>query len=349
MKRRERILTTLQHQEPDRVPVGFDMHPDIERQVCEYYGVADLEGLYTKIGIECFSVWHPAWSALPVYIGPARSGVPTADSTYGCWGKYPEHIYPLAVDDMDHYRWLTVEDFDFSHLRADLQAIRDSDHIVGSGHAGAGWLHHVQMRGYDLSLMDVLDDGWMRNYLAHNRAFLVPYFERLFQETGGLIDVIRADEDLGGHEAMLISPRLWRKWYKPLWAEIFEICHRNGAKIWLHSCGFCRSVVDDFIEAGADVLNPVPAYVRGSDPLEMKQVYGERLCFDGGVDQMRVLVGGSPEAVRQEVRLRIEQMAPGGGYILGPSQVLTNDIPLENLVAMFDAVNEFGWYAHPGS
>ena len=344
MNRRERILTTLQHQEPDRVPVGFDMHPDIEQRVCQYYGAADLEGVYQKTGIEGFSVWNPNWSVLPVYRGSPRPGVPATDSTYGCWGKYPEHIYPLAVEDLDRYRWLTVDDFDFSKLRAGLQAVRESDHTAASGHAGAGWLHHVQMRGYDFSLMDVLDEGWMREYMARNRAFLVPYFERLFAEAGGLIDLIRADEDLGGHENMLISPRTWRKWYKPLWSEIFEVCHRNGARIWLHSCGFCRSVVDDFIEMGADVLNPVPVYVRGSDPLEMKQVYGARLCFDGGVDQMRVLVNGSPDQVKAEVRLRIEQMAPGGGYILGPSQVLTDDIPLENLVAMFEAVDRYGWY-----
>jgi uroporphyrinogen decarboxylase len=321
------------------------MHPSIERSVCDFYGVPDLEGLYQKIGVECFSVWNGKWAVLPLYTGPHRNGVGEHDlSTYGFWGKVPEHIYPLAVEELDTYRWPRVEDFDFSQLQAGLRMVRAGDHTAASGHAGAGWLHHVQMRGYDLSLLDVLDEGWMRDYMARNRAFLVPYFERLFAEAGGLIDIIRADEDLGGHENMLISPRLWRKWYKPLWAEIFAICHRHGARVWLHSCGFCRSVVEDFIEIGADILNPIPAYVRGSDPLEMKQAFGTRLSFDGGVDQMRVLVGGSPSDVRREVRLRVEQLAPGGGYILGPSQVLTDDIPLDNLAAMFAAVEEFGWY-----
>jgi len=72
MNRRERILTTLNHIEPDRVPVGFDMHPDIEGRLCAYYGAADLEGVYQKTGIEFFSVWNPAWSALPVYRGEPR-------------------------------------------------------------------------------------------------------------------------------------------------------------------------------------------------------------------------------------------------------------------------------------
>nr|HPJ22463.1 uroporphyrinogen decarboxylase family protein [Clostridia bacterium] len=95
---------------------------------------------------------------------------------------------------------------------------------------------------------------------------------------------------------------------------------------------------------GVDILNPVPVYVRGSDPLDMKRTYGDKLAFDGGVDQINVMVKGTPEMVRDEVRLRIEQMAPGGGFIIGPSQVFTDDMPLENIVSFFDAVHEFGEY-----
>jgi uroporphyrinogen decarboxylase len=100
----------------------------------------------------------------------------------------------------------------------------------------------------------------------------------------------------------------------------------------------------DFIEMGADILNPLPPYVRDSDPPEMKQTFGQALAFDGGVDQMNVLVKGTPEMVKEEVRRRISQLAPGGGYILGPSQVITRDIPLPNLVAMFETALEHGAY-----
>ncbi len=344
MNRRDRILTTLAHREPDRVPISFDIYPDEQRALCDSYGVTDLEALYRKTGIEAFSVWRPDWAALPVYIGPPRPGVTAHDSTYGCWGKVGERIYPLAGRRLDEYRWPTVADFDFSRLAADLAAIRGQDRTAASGHASPGWLHHVQMRGYEHALLDVLDDGWMADYMARNHAFFIPYFETLFRNADGLIDIIRADEDLGGHDNMLISPRLWRKWYKPLWQEILAICHRHGARVWLHSCGFCRSVVPDFIEIGADILNPIPPYVRGSDPLDMKRTFGDRLVFDGGVDQMRVLVQGTPDDVRAEVRQRIAELAPGGGYLLGPSQVITRDIPLPNLVAMLEAALDYGRY-----
>lgn len=345
MNRRERLLKTINHIEPDRVPIGFDIvSPEKEEEILKYYGVQTLDGLYHKTGIDCFSVWHKDNAALPVYTGPARPDIQALDSTYGFWGKVGEHIYPLAGQRLDDYRWPSWDEFDFSHLKQDLEEIQQHDFPAASGHAGVGWLHHVQMRSYDYCLTDVLDDAWMDDYMARNRAFFIPYFEALFKYADSKIDIIRADEDLGGHDRMLISPRLWRKWYKPLWKDIFDICHRHGAKVWLHSCGNCRAVVPDFIEIGANILNPLPPYVAGSDPLEMKRLFGRDLAFDGGVDQMNILVSGTPQQVKEEVMRRLLQLAPGGGYILGPSQVITRDIPLENLVAMFETALKYGVY-----
>ena len=341
MNRRDRILAAIAHQSVDKVPVGFDIcSEELLRRIYEYYGIKGLEALYEKTGVEAFSVW--GWPAvLPNYIGPARPGVEVQDSTYGAWGKVGEKIYPLARKALDEYRWPRAEDFDFSRLKNGLQEIRDSDMTTASGHAGAGWLHHVQMRGYDYAPYDVLEDGWMDEYIGRNREFLLSYFTALFQEAGKLIDIIRADEDVGGQQAMLISPAMWRRWYKPLWMELFSLCKQNGAKIWLHSCGYCRDIVPDFIEMGADILNPLPPYVRGSDPADMKKTFGDKLAFDGGVDQMNVLVHGTPQDVDGEVKLRISQLAPGSGYILGPSQVFSRDVPFANLIAFIEAAQRY--------
>jgi uroporphyrinogen decarboxylase len=327
------------------VPVGFDLLEPLRGAVLAYYGLKDLKQLYAATGVDGFSVWD--WpSVQPIYTGPAREGVTDYDSSaaYGFWGKVSEKIYPLAGRELDDFRWPSIDDFDFSGLRAGLAAVRALDMTAASGHAGMGWLHHVQMRGYDDALLDVLDEDWMTAYMTKTRDFILPYFQRLFAEADGLVDIIRADEDLGGQNNMLISPTLWRRWYKPLWQEIFTICRRNGARVWLHSCGFCRDVVPDFIEMGVDILNPLPPYVRGSDPLDMKRTFGNQLAFDGGVDQMNVLVSGSPRAVREEVKRRIDQLAPGGGYIVGPSQVFAGNVPLANVIAFLEAAVQFGVY-----
>ena len=93
-----------------------------------------------------------------------------------------------------------------------------------------------------------------------------------------------------------------------------------------------------------DILNPLPPYVKDSEPGEMKACFGSRLAFDGGVDQMNILSQGTPQQVIAETRFRLEQLMPGGGCIIGPSQVLTGDVPLENVIAFFDTVSAYGRY-----
>ena len=337
MTRRERILAAIDHKAVDHPPIGFDIFEPLCGAVLDHFGVTDLQALYGRTGIEGFSVWD--WpSVQPAYVGPPREGVDAYDRSmaYGCWGKVSEQVYPLAGRELEDYRWPRVEDFDFTGLAEGLRRIRAMDMTTASGHAGCGWLHHVQMRSYEHAFYDLADEAWMEAYMAHNRAFLVPYFEALFTHAQGMIDIIRADEDLGGQQNMLISPESWRRWYKPLWKEVFDLCHRNGARVWLHSCGYCRPLVEDFIEIGVDILNPLPPYVRDGDPAVMKLAYGDRLCFDGGIDQMNVLAQGTPEDVRREVRLRMSQLSPGSGWILGPSQVLSGDLPPENVIAFLE-------------
>lgn len=343
LTRRQRILNAINHQPVDKVPIGFDIFEPLKSGVLHYFGASSLEELYDKSGIEGFSVWD--WpSVQPKYVGPPREGVTAYDNSmaYGCWGKVGERIYPLKDKELDDYRWPTVDDFDFSDVKKNLQAVQAMDMTTASGHAGCGWLHHVQMRSYDNIFYDVMDDSYMEEYMARNREFIIPYFEKLFQTADGMIDIIRADEDLGGHTNLLISPELWRRWYKPLWRDVFAIAKRHGAKIWMHSCGYCYPLVKDFIEIGVDILNPLPPYVKDSDPVKMKNEFGKDLCFDGGVDQMNILTGGTPEQVRNEVMLRLKQLAPDSGYIIGPSQVFQSDIPLENAISFFKACLDYG-------
>jgi len=345
MDRRERLLTTINHREPDRVPMGFDQtSEEIIQKIFRYYGVQDMERFYEKTGVDGFAVWRFHAAAMPDYVGPPRKYITNMDPMYGFWGKIREYVYPLFNEELDTYHFPQANEFDFSTLKAKLTKIRDNGMTTTVGHAGVGFLHHVQMRSYDRIFYDLMDDAWMETYMNLNRAFFVPYFENIFKYADGLIDIVRADEDLGSMDRMLLSPGMWRKWYKPLWKEVFDICKKHGAKIWMHSCGYCRPILDDFLEIGVDILNPIPPYVKDSDPLEMKQTYGKILVLDGGVDQMNVLVGGTPQMVDQEVKLRIEQCAPDGGFILSPSQGFTNDISMQNMAAFFEAGIKYGQY-----
>jgi uroporphyrinogen decarboxylase len=115
-------------------------------------------------------------------------------------------------------------------------------------------------------------------------------------------------------------------------------------KVMLHCDGAVRKFIPDLIEAGFDILNPIEGHLRGMDPVELKRDFGKDLVFQGGVDVKNVLNHGTVEDVRREVHLRIEQMAVGGGYVLAPAHNFGNDIPLENMLAFFEAGHDLGFY-----
>jgi uroporphyrinogen decarboxylase len=321
----------------------MDGHPLVRKRIYSHYGAEDHRDFYQKSGIDNFSLW--AWPAYePVYIGPPRHENKYHDLLHGIWGSTPQVAHPMAPG-YTQYRWPSARDFDFSGASAAIRDAHSCDMVSIGAHISVGLCHHIRMRGYEQTMYDVLDDAFMEDYTGRIREYILGYLTALFDAAGDCIDIMRCDEDIGGNDTLLISPDLWRQWYKPLWREAFALCKARGSRIWLHSCGYCRPLVEDFIECGADVLDPVPPYVKDSDPADMKAAFGARLCLHGGVDQINQMIYGTPEGVRAEVKLRMEQMKPGGGYICGASQVLTEQIPFENVLAFFNAALEFGGYA----
>jgi len=134
---------------------------------------------------------------------------------------------------------------------------------------------------------------------------------------------------------LMISPATWRRYYKPCLRAAFDLVHQHGAKIWFHSCGHIRPLLDDLLEIGMDVWNPFPDYVEGNDPTWLRDWRHGRLALDGGVRHM-TLVQGSPRDVVAETKRVLDTFAPDGGLLIGPSQVFTEDMPIENIVAFFE-------------
>ena len=173
-----------------------------------------------------------------------------------------------------------------------------------------------------------------------------------FNQTVGLklielgSDVIWMGDDLGTQNGMMINPELYRRYIKPLQARIIKAFKEANPEIIIayHSCGSILPIIGDLIEAGIDVLNPIQPRARGMNLGELKSKYGDRIAFFGAIDVQGVLPNGTVDDVRREVRLRIEQGAGNGGLILGPTHNIQPDTPVENIMAMYRAVEEFGRY-----
>jgi uroporphyrinogen decarboxylase len=171
-------------------------------------------------------------------------------------------------------------------------------------------------------------------------AALAAYVKELIRGWGQLgADAVFLTDDWGSQTALMISPTMWRDFFKEHYADLFAEIHRWGMGVIFHSCGNVLGLVGDLIEIGMDVLDPVQP--GAMDTAQLVRRFGGRVSFAGAVDLQQLLALGTPAQVRDAVQRLIEQLGRrfGGGYIVGPANVLTPDIPLENLAALFEAAH----------
>jgi uroporphyrinogen decarboxylase len=191
--------------------------------------------------------------------------------------------------------------------------------------------------------------------LLINQAFVHAVMERLFELnttvtrrfleiTGTYLSVFRTADDLASQNSPLMSPKTYREMIKPYHRRFTAFVKQHtDAKIFFHSCGNVVPLLDELIDAGFEVLNPVQV-TAFDDPGGVKAKYGDRLTFWGGIDTQQVMPNGTPEEVREEVKLRIRQFSPGGGFVAAAVHNMQPDIPPENVLAMSKAVRDLGVY-----
>lgn len=161
-------------------------------------------------------------------------------------------------------------------------------------------------------------------------------------------DIFGIGDDLGSQRGLLIAPAIWRMLFKPRLKRIIDAVKNTNPEtaFFLHTDGQVGEIIPDFIEIGVDILNPIQPEVI--DPAEVKRLYGKDLIFFGAISVQKTLPLGTPEEVAAEVKLRMETIGAGGGYLITPSHLLNADIPWENIVAFFEASETYGYYGKSG-
>jgi len=164
--------------------------------------------------------------------------------------------------------------------------------------------------------------------------------EKVLKLVGRYVDVINFGDDLGMQTGPLISPRMYREFFKPRHARLLQRARElSGAKVMLHSCGDIRLLLPDLIEAGLDAVNPVQISCKGMDAAGLKRDLGKDITFwGGGCDTQWLLSHGTPEAVTEHVKQQVEILRQGGGFVFQQVHNILADVPPQNIVAMFDAV-----------
>ncbi len=199
-------------------------------------------------------------------------------------------------------------------------------------------------RRLDRFLIDLIrNTSKVEKFLDFINKFFINSLSVICGYVGDVIDIIKIGDDLGENKGPFISPRIFREIFK---SRITEICDfikkKSTMKIFYHSCGSIVPLIPDLIDTGIDILNPVQINARDMDPKFLKDNFGDEITFwGGGADTRNVINRKNPEDVKKHVLEMLEIFFPGGGYVWNTVHNILPDVPPPNIVAMFEAIEEF--------
>ena len=206
----------------------------------------------------------------------------------------------------------------------------------------------LRLRGFENFFVDLaLEPDLACNMLDRITEIKIAYWDKTLEQVGNDIAVAVEADDLGTQDSFLISADMYRKYIKPRHYRIFSFIKKKAphVKVFLHSCGAILPLIHDLIEAGVDILNPVQVSAKDMNTKVLKKEFGKDITFwGGGIDTQKVLPYGSPDEVRDEVRRRIDDLAPGGGFVFNTVHNIQADVPPRNIEAMVNALQEYGHY-----
>lgn len=327
---RERVLQALRHTQPDRVPWHFTFTAPARRKLEAYLGTTNLDDALNNHLARYRPLAPTAWCEVQPGFWRDEFGVVwnrTVDEDIGVVENNQ-----LPARSLADYRFPDPHDPQrFAGLSAFLSANSHRFCYVSLAYSlfeRAWTLRHAAADDGYAGVPEFVDE-----LLDAITAFQCGILEEALKYP---IDGVRFGDDWGHQRGLLFGRPLWQRFIKPRIARMYGMVKRAGKAVMIHSCGKVQELFPELIEIGLDIFNPFQPEVM--DPLAIKKQFGSSLSFFGGVSVQRLLPHGTPQQIRDQVRLLIDQVGQGGGFIIGPSHDMPGDIPVENMAAFVQAV-----------
>jgi len=339
----------LNKEQPDRVPFFYWDVPEFGVKMMKHLGLDTRDQLLEYLDVD-FRWVEPDYIGKPIVKGKRKTdiwGVGYSRVKNGAFEYWEATDFPLKnVTDpaaLEDYKWPTTALFDFESLLPKLEKYKDYAIMTAPGYSSPGLFRIIQRLLSRDSFLEVImyHPKFFKALVEKVMLFYTDFIERFFEKTGGNVDFIRVADDFGTHSGLSISNDIWEEYCRPAIESFTAVPKKYGVKLYMHSCGAVRKLLPDFISLGASVLDPIQTRAMGMDPTGLKQDFGPYISFCGAMDEELLLRQGTRQQVKDGVKQLLDMMAPGGGFILGPSHKLKIETPVENVIAMYEAAKEW--------
>ncbi len=374
MNPRERVLISLNHQEPDRIPIDLGspisaIHIKSYRKLRKYLGLPEkqvkiIDHLMqaAKVEEDILQKFHV--DTRHIFIKPAKPiqkispsvyidewGIKTAKPQSSYYFDIIEHpMANMSVKDLEKYDWPDpAAPIRTKGLKEEAKRLFETTSyaLVLNGFSETFFGLPSWLRGHQQFYMDLLlNPEFVDNLLDRLLDYWKKLAEIVLSSIGKYIQVVRVADDLGMQNGPIISPETYRRFIKPRQKEFYQfIKNRTKAKLLIHSCGSIYDLIPDLIEIGIDIINPIQVSAKNMDSFKLKKEFGPILSFwGGGCDNQNILPYGTVKQVEEEVKKRISDFAPKGGFVFSSIHNIQYDVPPENICAMFDTAYQYGIY-----
>ncbi len=351
MTPRERCKTILAGNRPDRVPCDYQATREVTKRLQVEFGCASERALWERLGIDAcvqLAPIHPQAKEDDWHIQSLYSvwHVGTKEVAYaGGEGIYLEAVsHPLAsaesIRDVELFDWPDPNAWDVTTLRARCQEWQGYP-IVGG--CFEPFYLYCRLRGMEQAFLDLgLNPGIVEAALERIYYIHEAIIRRSLTAAAGLIDLVYVAEDLGTQNSLLMSPTAFRRFLKPWLGRMIDLVHSYGVGVIHHDDGAIRPLLPELVEMGIDILDPIQWRCPGMEREGLVRDFGTALVFHGGIDNQQTLPFGTPDDVRREVAENIRIFSACKGYIVAPCHNIQPNTPTANILALYEAVDEFG-------
>lgn len=326
------------------------MRLDLEQILYEEF---NIDYRFQNDGMES-KAWEPA------YIGPELRTYDDG-SFDNIWGSRQKKMYhregkgaytetyqyalegDITIKDVENHTWPNPDWYDYERIIPVLEKFPDYPFMIG--YWSVGWFSW-EVRGMQQCFMDFALTPDVADALTTKIADIgIEYFKRLLKAVepyiGKNVVAMHIADDWGMQEGLIMHPDIFDTFYAPHYRRFTDLAHSYGLMVEFHSCGAARELYPSFIDVGVDIMNPVQTSAKGMVPHEIKAEFGKDLCFSGGIDVQQLLPNATKKQVKDEVTYLLDSMAEDGGYLIGPAHNIQFGTPPENVVAMYEAMDEY--------